>query len=382
MRRSSSTATATAVATMAAAAQHTTTPTTAQPGRRRRAHFDFKFFTVQQDAVAQKVGTDAMLLGAWAQPPERSSGGSTPQPQQHEDEETPPPLRVLDVGTGTGVLALMLAQKSPPGTLVDAIDTDAAAAAQAAGNAAASKWAATVRVHHTSLQAWATERAGWRPRSVDSSGSNSNSSSMDQGDDGKGDAAAATVQPPVPNSSAPPSATSSHYDAIVANPPYFLRSSRGEDERRASARHADVGLPFSDLAGGCAALLRPRTGALSLVLPPIEAGAFLRAAAAEGLRLVAVARVLTREGEAAPKRLLLRLCKDGCDGGDDGATLAAAAWAFGGALESAPDGASGGIAVEDLVVRRPRAAGGGFTDQYVELTREFHHPDLFRPEVE
>lgn len=305
--------------------------------RKRGEVFRFRHFVVRQDLCAQRVGTDAMLLGAWAAPAAAAPGSSAPP-------------RVLDVGTGTGVLALMAAQKAPGGTLVDAIDVDAAAVAQAAANAAASRWAAQVRARRASLQEWA--------------------------------AAAADEAPPQPQP----------YDAIITNPPYFVASSKPEAcGRRAAARHADVSLPLPDLAAGCAALLRPG-GALHVVLPPVESLAFLRAAAAEGLALEAAARVFTRARDAAPKRVLLRLVRragaaagtaeinssgdddsgndddDGCGPGGVHAVLRAAARLD--ALCAAP--------VEDLVLRAPPEEGGGFTEHYCALTAEFHHPDFFR----
>ncbi|GBF98890.1 hypothetical protein Rsub_11528 [Raphidocelis subcapitata] len=312
-------------------AVHTAAQPAAQEGeqapRVRAQVFHYLHFSIRQDLCAQKVGTDAMLLGAWAPPARAASDGA-------------PEARVLDVGTGTGVLALMAAQKAPPGARVDAIDLDPAAAAQAAANAAASRWAARVRVARASLQEWVgAARAEGRLGA---------------------------------------------YDAIASNPPYFTRSSKPERcARRAAARHADVGLPFEDLAAGCAALLRPG-GALCLVLPPPEAREFLGRAAAEGLALEAAVRVFTRAGDAAPKRLLLRLEKQpggggGGGGGGDGADAAGDRAPRGAGAQLPPLEALCRSPVGSLVIRRPKAEGSGFTEQYVELTKDFHHPDFFKP---
>ena len=84
-------------------------------------YFSFKQFTVRQDRCAMKVGTDGTLLGAWAH------GG------QH----------ILDIGSGTGLIALMMAQRFPDATVV-AVDIDAEACRQAAENVAASPFEVTV----------------------------------------------------------------------------------------------------------------------------------------------------------------------------------------------------------------------------------------------
>ncbi len=91
--------------------------------------FIFKEFAVKQDACAMKVGTDGVLLGAWAR------GGS----------------RVLDIGTGTGLIALMMAQRFPKAE-IEAIDIAEAACLQAKENVANSVFARRVRVVQTALQ--------------------------------------------------------------------------------------------------------------------------------------------------------------------------------------------------------------------------------------
>jgi tRNA1(Val) A37 N6-methylase TrmN6 len=307
-----------------------------------------------------KVGTDSMLLGAWAPPPRRAGepdrGASGGGGEGGPGAAAAPPLRVLDVGTGTGVLALMAAQKSPPGTLVDAIDVDAAAAAQAAANAAASAWADAVRVRRASLQEWAAAAAAA-----------AGSSAAEAGDGGGGPAATAGSAPEA----------QLLYDAIISNPPFFQHSSKPPRGRRAAARHADVGLPLPDLAACAAALLRPG-GALALVLPPPEARAFLGAARRAGLGLVEVLQVFTRAGDAEPKRLLLRLEKPVAAGGDggEGSKISSSRSDSGG--EGGGGGGGGraatldelcrGAAVGRLVLRRPREEGSGFTEDYVRLT--------------
>lgn len=147
-----------------------------------------------------KVGTDGVLLGAWA----------AVRPQ---DE------RILDVGTGTGLIALMLAQRAP-GALVTGVDIDDVS--QAGENAAASPWG---------------DRVAFR-------------------------------QCPVQEFEAP-----EPFDLIVSNPPFFVDSLTCPDEGRTTARHA-VHLPFDELRDAVLRLLAPG-GRFAVVLPTTEADRFL-----------------------------------------------------------------------------------------------------------
>src|ERR1017187_8250144 len=92
--------------------------------------FAFKQFTIKQDKCAMKVGTDAVLLGAWV-----NSVNSK---------------NILDIGTGTGVIAIMLAQKSDAN--IDAIDIDEKAVQQALQNVNSCPWKERINVHHTAFQ--------------------------------------------------------------------------------------------------------------------------------------------------------------------------------------------------------------------------------------
>ena len=96
--------------------------------------FRFKQFTVRQDRCAMKVSTDSILLGSWCQPREAA--------------------KILDIGTGTGLLSLMMAQKSLPDTLITALEIDASAAAQARDNVSQSPWPTKIKVLHNSLQSY------------------------------------------------------------------------------------------------------------------------------------------------------------------------------------------------------------------------------------
>jgi len=151
------------------------------------------------------------------------------------------------VGTGSGVLALMMAQQTQQqAATIHALDIDPASVSQATANAAASPWSPRLHIHHSSLQAWAETNTH-----------NSHNTC---------------------------------YDVIISNPPYFVRSSKPGQAHRAAARHADVTLPFSQLAGCAAGLLAPG-GRLCVVLPVQEAELFVAEAAAAGLLLTRLTQV-------------------------------------------------------------------------------------------
>lgn len=99
--------------------------------------FRFKQFTIQQEDAAMKVGTDGVLLGAWASVPEPGS-------------------RVLDVGTGTGLIALMIAQRAGD-VRVDALEIDASSASQANENFQNSPWKERLNCVHSSFQDYASQ---------------------------------------------------------------------------------------------------------------------------------------------------------------------------------------------------------------------------------
>ena len=176
-------------------------------------YFQFQQFRISQGDCAQKVSTDACLLGAAT-----DLAGAT---------------HVLDLGTGTGLLALMAAQRAPAAQ-IEAIEIDPAAAAQAARNAAASPWAARVRVWPLSLAAYAA------------------------------------ALPPA-------------FSHLICNPPFFRRSLAPPDAARATARHAGEGsLTFEAITDFAAAFLEP-AGTLTVLLPPTESTHFAEVARAAGL---------------------------------------------------------------------------------------------------
>lgn len=197
--------------------------------------FQFKQFIVRQDSCAMKVGTDGTLLGAWAR------GGE----------------HILDIGTGTGLIALMMAQRFEK-ALVDAIDIDTEACDQARRNAAESSFGDRINVCNKSLQEFAEQE------------------------------------------------TVNRYDSIVSNPPYFVHSLKAPDERRSMARHAET-LSFYDLMK-CSANLLSENGEISLVIP-FDCRMYLEEASIlSGLFSSRICAVKTKAVKA-PKRYLLAFTK-------------------------------------------------------------------------
>ncbi|MBQ0069307.1 MAG: methyltransferase [Bacteroidales bacterium] len=166
---------------------------------RRKGFFEFKHFTIQQTHAAMKVGTDSDLLGTLSQ------GGD----------------RTLDVGTGTGVLSLMLAQRYPQARIT-AVEIDDNAVIDATANFAASPMGERIELLHTSFQDYTKQALA----------------------SGQGES----------------------YDAVVCNPPYFDQSLECPDEGRTRARHSSS-LPFDVLAGGAYRLLK-HGGVFSVCIPP------------------------------------------------------------------------------------------------------------------
>ncbi|MFR9534023.1 MAG: methyltransferase [Rikenellaceae bacterium] len=163
--------------------------------------FKFKEFTIHQDRTAMKVGTDGVLLGAWVN-------------ILKEDR------KLLDIGTGTGLIALMMAQRAA-GARIDAVEIDRDSAEQAAANIAKSSWFKHVELHNISI--------------------------CDFDNNFK-------------------------YDLIVSNPPFFSDSLLPPQQSRSAARHT-VSLTFKDLIDSVVRLLE-LTGRFALILPPIESNKF------------------------------------------------------------------------------------------------------------
>ncbi|NOU61138.1 tRNA1(Val) (adenine(37)-N6)-methyltransferase [Marinifilum caeruleilacunae] len=204
-------------------------------------YFKFKQFTIFQDGSAMKVGTDGVLLGAWA---------NVEQSQ-----------RILDIGTGTGLIAIMMAQRSQGKAKIDAIEIDDSAYQQAFENINACPWTDQLQAIHQSFQEFCSN-------------------------------------------------TPEQYDAIVSNPPYFMNGLDAKEESRTKARNADH-LPFEELLEGAMKLLNPK-GSLSVVLPIEEGGYFIRMAKLSGFSLRRKCKVLPNPGKAA-KRYLLEFSVQECE---------------------------------------------------------------------
>lgn len=173
--------------------------------------FRFKQFTVYQEQAAMKVGTDGVLLGAWA-----TIGDNV--------------NRILDIGTGTGIVALMLAQRSI--AQIDAVEIDESSAKQAKANFELSQWANRLAVHQTDFQSYSKSCV-------------------------------------------------LKYDLVVSNPPYFSRSLKSPELARTLVRHTDL-LPHNQLLEGVSLVLSA-TGSFCAVFPYTEGNVFVAIAATHGL---------------------------------------------------------------------------------------------------
>lgn len=158
--------------------------------------FQFKQFSVEQDRCAMKIGTDGVLLGAWA-------------PIENQ------PFSVLDIGAGTGIIALMIAQRSHA-EQIDALEIDENAYEQAVENFENSPWSDRLFCFHAGLDEF-----------------------MDEPED--------------------------EYDLIVSNPPFYTEDYQSGNEQRDLARFSDA-LPFEDLVEA-AELLLSENGIFAVIVP-------------------------------------------------------------------------------------------------------------------
>ncbi len=204
-----------------------------------------------------KVGTDGVLLGAW-----------TPLPSEHVSKDHVP--TVLDIGTGSGLIALMLAQRCP-GAHITAIDINNECAHQATLNFAASPWSKR-------LTAVCCPLSEWKPITSDN-GTKDQRTITD-------------LQSSIINS----------YDLIVSNPPYFTNSLPNPDAARRTARHDDS-LCLTDIMSFAQRYLTTG-GILSLVLPADAEQTAIANAGQHNLRLYRLTRVCTRAGKQS-KRILI-----------------------------------------------------------------------------
>jgi tRNA1Val (adenine37-N6)-methyltransferase len=194
--------------------------------------FHFKQFLIHQYKCAMKVGTDAVLLGSWVNVGQSKS--------------------ILDIGTGTGIIAIMLAQKSL--AFIDAIDMDKGAFEQALENINNCPWPDRIKPFHSSLQDFAIN-------------------------------------------------ANKKYELIVSNPPYFVDASKAPEAARNQARHTD-NLSFHDLIEGVKQLLNA-DGRFCMILPNKEGSDFRELALEQGLYCTELVKVKTK-AEKQEKRLLMQ----------------------------------------------------------------------------
>lgn len=199
-------------------------------------YFRFRQFIIHQEGAAFKVTTDSVLLGSWA---DIGTAGT-----------------ILDIGTGTGLLALMTAQRS--GAVITAIEPDEKSFRQAGENISLSEWKERITLINTRLQEFTSSCNG-------------------------------------------------RFDAIISNPPYFTASLLNPDRRKALARH-NMALPMEDLVK-CSEKLLAENGMLHVVIPASDSEGFTGTASDNGLYCCKMLRILPLP-DREPKRVLLSLGRE------------------------------------------------------------------------
>ena len=195
--------------------------------------FQFKQFSVAQDRCEMKVGTDAVLLGAWSA-------------LDHM------PNTILDIGSGTGILALIMAQRSTA-ELIDALEIDSDAYEQCVHNFETSDWGDRLFCYHASLDEFVDE-------------------------------------------------IEDTYDLIISNPPFYTDHFKSRNEARNKARFEDA-LPFEELLTSVSKLLSV-TGQLNVIIPFSEEINFISLAKNVDLYPIRILRVRGQE-ESPVKRSLI-----------------------------------------------------------------------------
>lgn len=201
--------------------------------------FHFKQFSIEQDRCAMKIGTDGVLLGAWTAIADF-------------------PNNILDIGTGTGVIAMMLAQRSDA-QVIDAVELDDSAYEQATENFENSNWGDRLFCYHAHLYEFALE--------------------IDE-----------------------------QYDLIVCNPPFYEQSSlslKGENtpsEERQMARFEDA-MPFELLVGAVVKLLSPQ-GRFNVIIPYDREEDFILLCSRANLYPTRLTRVKGMPGSAIKRSMI------------------------------------------------------------------------------
>lgn len=209
--------------------------------KKREKVFRFKQFSVRNDLSAMKVGTDGVLLGAWADVAHASS--------------------VLDVGTGTGLVALMVAQRCD--AEITGVEIEAEAVLEAGQNFAESSWKNRLKIVHADFIEYSRE-------------------------------------------------CKERFDVIVSNPPYFVNSLECPDEKRTQARHTDS-LSYDKLIE-CSARLLTENGKIFLITPSDVENLLEKIVEDCGLHVNVKTYICPTVG-SAPKRILWKLSHENkeCD---------------------------------------------------------------------
>jgi tRNA1Val (adenine37-N6)-methyltransferase len=196
--------------------------------------FNFKQFNVDQTGCAMKINTDGVLLGALAGAGERES--------------------ILDIGTGTGVIALMLAQRFPD-ALIDAVEIDEAAANTARRNFAGSPFTGRLTLYADSFEAYLGTHSGLK------------------------------------------------YELVITNPPFYINALESPGERKTLAKHADAA--FFDIMVHAVSRHLTDLGEFWLILPLPTAALVKRLATTSGLNLQKTVNVLSYPYSAAHREVLV-----------------------------------------------------------------------------
>ena len=196
------------------------------------SRFHFKHFSLYHGNSTMKVGTDAVLLGSWV--------------------DAKPTDWVLDVGTGCGILTLMLAQRGI--AKVHAVDLDETSAIEASNNFHASQWSRQLFAFHADIRRFTMQCT---------------------------------------------------YDLIISNPPFFINSFKCDADRRNQTRHTETSMSFSDLIQAVHRLMKP-DGRFVVVLPERESHEFLPLAEQANLFVYRRENIIPIEGRS-PNRVNLEL---------------------------------------------------------------------------
>lgn len=194
--------------------------------------FRFKQFEIHQNKTAMKVGTDGVLLGAWASVLDAK--------------------RVLDIGTGTGLIALMTAQRNS-NAIIDAVEIDKNSYEEAKHNFEISQWSNRLNIVHQTIQDYAKN-------------------------------------------------TTQQYDLIISNPPYFINSTKSKHQSKNQVRHTDS-LSFADLLDSVKRLLS-EDGRFCIVLPYAEGERFYHLAKANKIHCTKKVSVRGRNFKPVERLLL------------------------------------------------------------------------------